>query len=72
MNVVVSDKVLVKHLQRELARLENELRSPRTSSFPSDYEALLRETNKQTEQMEQEIKDLTMQRDIAQAQVRYM
>ncbi|KAH0718415.1 kinesin-like protein NACK1 [Solanum tuberosum] len=71
-NVVVSDKVLVKHLQRELTRLENELRSPRTSLFPSDYEALLREKNKQIEQMEKEIKDLTMQRDIAQTQVRDM
>lgn len=50
-NVVVSDKVLVKHLQRELTRLENELRSPRTSLFPSDYEALLREKNKQIEQV---------------------
>ncbi|KAJ8545762.1 hypothetical protein K7X08_018345 [Anisodus acutangulus] len=71
-NVVVSDKVLVKHLQRELARLESELRSPRTSLFPSDYEALLREKNKQIEQMEKEINDLTMQRDIAQTQVREM
>ncbi|XP_059293089.1 kinesin-like protein KIN-7G [Lycium ferocissimum] len=71
-NVVVSDKVLVKHLQRELARLESELRSPRTSLFPSDYEALLREKNKQIEQMEKEMKDLTMQRDIAQTQVRDM
>ncbi|KAJ8567597.1 hypothetical protein K7X08_019805 [Anisodus acutangulus] len=70
-NVVVSDKVLVKHLQRELARLESELRSARTL-FPSDYEALLREKNKQIEQMEKEIKDLTKQRDIAQTQVRDM
>ena len=27
-NIVMSDKVLVKHLQRELAKLESELRSP--------------------------------------------
>ncbi|MCD9641982.1 hypothetical protein HAX54_028545 [Datura stramonium] len=69
-NVVMSDKALVKHLQRELERLESEFRSPRTSLFPSDYEALLREKNRQIEQMEKEIKDLTMQRDIAQTQVR--
>lgn len=50
-NVVMSDKVLVKHLQRELARLESELRSPIPSLFPSDYEALLREKNKQIEQV---------------------
>ncbi|MCD7449740.1 hypothetical protein HAX54_001309 [Datura stramonium] len=36
----------------------------------NDYEALLREKNRQIEQMEKEIKDLTMQRDIAQTQVR--
>ncbi|CAN4078777.1 unnamed protein product [Withania somnifera] len=71
-NVVMSDKALVKHLQRELARLESEFRSPRASLFPSDYEALLREKNKQIEQMGEEIKDLTMQRDIAQTQVRDM
>ncbi|XP_009772334.1 kinesin-like protein KIN-7E [Nicotiana sylvestris] len=71
-NVVMSDKVLVKHLQRELARLESELRSPIPSLFPSDYEALLREKNKQIEQMEKEIKDLTLQRDIAQTQVKEM
>lgn len=50
-NVVMSDKALVKHLQRELARLESEFRSPRTSLFPSDYEALLREKNNQIEQV---------------------
>ncbi|CAN4083399.1 unnamed protein product [Withania somnifera] len=71
-NVVMSDRALVKHLQRELARLESEFRSPRTSLFPSDYEALLREKNKQIEQMGKEIRDLTMQRDIAQTQVRDM
>ncbi|MCD7449422.1 hypothetical protein HAX54_052128 [Datura stramonium] len=43
----MSDKALVKHLQRELERLESEFRSPRTSLFPSDYEALLREKNRQ-------------------------
>lgn len=30
-NVVMSDKALVKHLQRELARLESELRYPAAS-----------------------------------------
>ncbi|KAF2301942.1 hypothetical protein GH714_030605 [Hevea brasiliensis] len=41
-NVVMSDKALVKHLQRELARLESELKSPAPASSTSDYAALLR------------------------------
>ena len=42
-NVFMSDKALVKHLQRELARLESEWRSP-VSTFPvSHYSALLQE-----------------------------
>ncbi|KAK4360517.1 hypothetical protein RND71_019469 [Anisodus tanguticus] len=69
-NVVMSDKTLVKHLQRELARLESELRYPRACIFPSDYEALLQEKDHQIQQLEKEIKDLILQRDIAQSQVR--
>jgi centromeric protein E len=40
-NVVMSDKALVKHLQRELARLESELRCPAASY--SSLEALVKE-----------------------------
>lgn len=40
-NVVMSDKALVKHLQKELARLESELRTPAPTST-SDYATLLR------------------------------
>lgn len=43
-NVVMSDKALVKHLQKELARLESELRYPGIS--PS-VEALLKEKDAQ-------------------------
>lgn len=48
-NVVMSDKALVKHLQRELARLESELRSP-GSSF-SDYTAVILQKDHQIEQV---------------------
>lgn len=50
-NVVMSDKVLVKHLQRELARLESELRNPRSTSITSDSSALLREKDIQIEKV---------------------
>ncbi|KAF3633416.1 kinesin-like protein KIN-7F [Capsicum chacoense] len=69
-NVVMSDKALVKHLQRELARLESELRYPRACIFPSDYEALLQEKDHHIQQLEKEIKDLLLQRDIAQSQIK--
>ena len=41
-NVVMSDKVLVKQLQRELARLESELRNSASFHLKSDSEALLK------------------------------
>ncbi|KAK4490507.1 hypothetical protein RD792_001187 [Penstemon davidsonii] len=71
-NVVVSDKALVKHLQRELARLESELRSPLSTLSQPNYSAILREKDTQIEKLEKEIKDLILQRDIAQSQVRNM
>lgn len=45
-NVVMSEKALVKHLQKELARLENELRSMRNISLQAasgDSSAALKE-----------------------------
>lgn len=50
-NVVMSDKVLVKHLQRELAKLEGELRSPRQALIVSDTTALLKEKDLQIEKV---------------------
>ncbi|MED6181040.1 Kinesin-like protein nack1 [Stylosanthes scabra] len=58
-NMVVSDKQLVKHLQKELARLEAELRTPDQS----------REKDLKIQQMEMEIEQLKLQRDLAQSQV---
>ncbi|CAL5374529.1 unnamed protein product [Camellia sinensis] len=68
-NVVISDKALVKHLQRELARLESELRSQGPTFVTSHYLALLREKGLQIEKLEKEMIDLTVQRDLAQCQV---
>ncbi|CAL5376285.1 unnamed protein product [Camellia sinensis] len=68
-NVVISDKALVKHLQRQLARLESELRSQGPTFVASHYLALLREKSLQIEKLEKEMIDLTVQRDLAQCQV---
>ncbi|KAG7967976.1 hypothetical protein I3843_08G127900 [Carya illinoinensis] len=68
-NVVMSDKVLVKNLQRELARLEGELRSSGLSSVTSNSTALLREKDLQIEKLMKEIRELTLQRDLAHSQV---
>ncbi|XP_051127251.1 kinesin-like protein KIN-7E isoform X2 [Andrographis paniculata] len=69
-NVVMSDKALVKYLQRELARLESELRSPQSTSTPSNYQAILREKDLRIAKLEEEINDLILKKDIAQSQVR--
>ncbi|XP_021301038.1 kinesin-like protein KIN-7H isoform X1 [Herrania umbratica] len=68
-NVVMSDKALVKQLQRELARLENELRSAGTTSVSSDLAALLREKDLEIEKLKKEVILLTQQRDLAQSEV---
>ncbi|XP_073021916.1 kinesin-like protein NACK1 [Primulina eburnea] len=58
-NMVVSDKQLVKHLQKEVARLEAELRAP------DPYN----EKDLKIIQMEKEMEELKRQRDLAQSQV---
>ncbi|XP_041014818.1 kinesin-like protein KIN-7E isoform X2 [Juglans microcarpa x Juglans regia] len=68
-NVVMSDKALVKHLQKELARLESELKSPTPASSTSDYAALLRKKDLRIEKMEKEISELTKQRDLAESRI---
>ncbi|CAL5205426.1 unnamed protein product [Lathyrus oleraceus] len=55
-NVVMSDKVLVKQLQKELSRMEDELKSLNT--------VILKERELQIKQMDKEIKELTRQRDL--------
>ncbi|KAF2324650.1 hypothetical protein GH714_015919 [Hevea brasiliensis] len=68
-NVVMSDKALVKQLQKELARLEGRLKSMGSISLSGDTDALLREKELLIEQMDKEIKELTWQRDLAESQV---
>ena len=48
-NVVMSDKALVKQLQKELARLQNELRNSGSARPMSDSAALLREKDHEIE-----------------------
>nr|KYP41006.1 Kinesin-related protein 11 [Cajanus cajan] len=71
-NVVMSDKLLVKQLQKELARLEGELKNSAPTHLKSDSAALLREKDLQIEMLKKEIMDLTMQRDLAQSQIKDM
>ncbi|XP_065851046.1 kinesin-like protein NACK2 [Euphorbia lathyris] len=66
-NMVVADKSLVKQLQKEVARLEAELRSPELSS--SSLKTLLTEKDMIIEQMAREMKELKRQRDLAQSQL---
>lgn len=68
-NVVMSDKALVKHLQKELARLENELRFPGSAPNISHLEALLREKDTRIRKMEKEVKELIQQRNLAQSRL---
>lgn len=58
-NMVVSEKQLVKHLQKEVARLEAELRTPDPSN----------ERDLKIRQMEMEIEELRRQRDLAKSEV---
>ncbi|KAL6884532.1 hypothetical protein ACP4OV_010468 [Aristida adscensionis] len=65
-NMVVSDKQLVKHLQTEVARLEAELRTPDRGS---SSEILIMERDRKIRQMEIEIEELRKQRDNLQSQL---
>ncbi|TYJ10206.1 hypothetical protein E1A91_A11G192200v1 [Gossypium mustelinum] len=68
-NVVMSDKALVKQLQRELARLENELKSAGTASISFDSAVLLREKDLEIEKLKKQVILLTQQIDYAQSEV---
>ncbi|KAA3474437.1 kinesin-like protein NACK1 isoform X1 [Gossypium australe] len=67
-NVVMSDKALVKQLQRELARLENELKSTGTASISFDSAVLLREKDFEIENLKKQVILLTQQIDYAQSE----
>ncbi|GAB2291824.1 hypothetical protein Dimus_026075 [Dionaea muscipula] len=68
-NVLMSDKALVKQLRKELARLEGELKNMPPISASGDLAGVLREKEQQIEKMDKEIKELSRQRDVAQSQV---
>ncbi|XP_023545785.1 kinesin-like protein KIN-7G [Cucurbita pepo subsp. pepo] len=68
-NVVVSDKALVKQLQKELARLEIEMKNFKPLPGKGDSTALLKEKELVIEQMDKEIRELTRQRDLAQYRI---
>lgn len=65
-NMVISEKQLVKHLQTELARLEAELRTPDRAS---SSDMLIMEKDRKIRQMEIEIEELRKQRDNAQSEL---
>ncbi|KAK6143430.1 hypothetical protein DH2020_023778 [Rehmannia glutinosa] len=65
-NVVMSDKALVKHLQKEVARLESELKTPGSIC---DHGPLLRKKDTQIEKLEKEIRELKKQRDLAHSRI---
>ncbi|KAL0741494.1 hypothetical protein Bca4012_083007 [Brassica carinata] len=68
-NVVMSDKALVKQLQRELARLESELRNPAPAPSSCDCGVALRKKDLQIQKMEKQLADMTKQRDLAQSRL---
>ncbi|KAL3363486.1 hypothetical protein AABB24_012653 [Solanum stoloniferum] len=67
-NMVVAEKQLLKHLQKEVSRLEAELRSPDPSASPC-FRSLLMEKERKIQQMEEEMNELKRQRDLAQSQL---
>ncbi|KAB2049928.1 hypothetical protein ES319_A13G210300v1 [Gossypium barbadense] len=67
-NMIISDKRLVKHLQKEVARLEAKLRSPEPTSA-SCLQSLLMEKELKIQEMEREMEELKRQRDIAHSQL---
>lgn len=50
-NIVMSDKALVKHLQKEVTRLESELKSTGPVAAPDDYSAVLRKKDQQIQKV---------------------
>ncbi|KAF6139814.1 hypothetical protein GIB67_009661 [Kingdonia uniflora] len=68
-NMVVAEKQLVKHLQKELARLEAEMRSPEPSSSSSCLKSQLLEKDLKIQQMMIEVEELKRERDLAQCEL---
>ncbi|KAL2460061.1 ATP binding microtubule motor family protein [Abeliophyllum distichum] len=62
----MSDKALVKQLQKEVARLETELRAPGPTC---DHAVLLRKKDMQIQKLEKEVRELTKQQDLAHSRI---
>ncbi|KAL4584240.1 hypothetical protein LXL04_008835 [Taraxacum kok-saghyz] len=67
-NVVMSDKALVKQLQQELARLEKELKV----SPSNDSKSIIKDLELHIIQMEEKIDELTQQRDLAESRLDHL
>ncbi|KAH6832033.1 ATP binding microtubule motor family protein [Perilla frutescens var. hirtella] len=71
-NVVMSEKALVKQLQKELARMESELKNIQSLSHSGAPKSALKEKELLIQKMDQEIRELKNQRDMAQSRVEDM
>ncbi|KAI0530493.1 hypothetical protein KFK09_000037 [Dendrobium nobile] len=67
-NVIMSDKALVKHLQRELVRLEDELHYLGSTHTTTHLDEL-KEKDTKIIKMEKEIRELIQQRNLAQSRL---
>ncbi|XP_071691739.1 kinesin-like protein NACK2 [Rutidosis leptorrhynchoides] len=67
-NMVIADKQLVKHLQKEVTRLKAGLLSPEPSSSEC-LKSLLLEKEQKIEQMEREMNEVKRERDLAQSKL---
>ncbi|KAI3684923.1 hypothetical protein L6452_34152 [Arctium lappa] len=65
-NVVMSEKALVKQLQQEMAKLQSELKN---MSSTNHSEAIIKEKEHQIQKMEQEMEGLARERDLARARL---
>ncbi|KAL8217643.1 hypothetical protein R6Q57_021016 [Mikania cordata] len=68
-NLVISDKALVKQLQQELAKLANKLK---TFPVSNDSTSLIKQMKLKLEKMEKEIEELTQQRDLAESRLDHL
>ncbi|PIN21678.1 Kinesin-like protein [Handroanthus impetiginosus] len=71
-NIVMSEKALVRQLRKEIARLENELRNVRSLAASCDLASALKEKELIIEKLDEEIRQLTQQRDLSQARIEEM
>ncbi|KAK4434569.1 Kinesin-like protein KIN-7F [Sesamum alatum] len=71
-NLVVSEKALVKQLRREITRMENELRNLNSIATSCDTASALREKELLIEKLDKEIRQLIHQRDLARSRLEDM